>query len=520
MATEQDVLEALRRGLITDDIARQKIEEFRGAPPAPLAEAPVSPITAGPQDATATQSTGGGVADAFTKGVTFGLGPLITAGESALLGRQPGAGTFDIGNFEGTLGSRFDEALAAEREQNQQFREDRPVLSGTAEVGGSIASLLAAPGVALTKLGGKTLAGKTVAAGAEGAVIGAGFAAGEGRDIEEGAFMGAAFGAAGPTLQKGVQAVGGGIANFARGSELLAKSPTLQQLRAKTTRLYRQAKNSQVRFKQNEFANFAQGLDARIRSEGARPKLTDKTIAVLKEITDVAGEAPDFQTMDELRRIAQIAASANEPAERRLGAMIIESIDDFVETGSSSLGATAKEARTLWGRVRRDELVASSIERAKQNVSGLDQGLRVEFRKILNNPKKLRGFAPDEIAAMKGIVKGTNTANTLRAIGKLGFNPTKSVPNIVGGGLGAAGGAAVGGLPGVVAVQGAGIGSRIAADALQRRNAQVLGAMVRAGKSQAQISKAAKALERIGGNERAFQGLVRTLGVTGASNAG
>lgn len=519
MATEQDVLEALRRGLITDDVARQKIQEFRVAPPEQPVESPLAPIAPGPQDATAAQSVGGGAADAFTKGVTFGLGPLITAGESALLGRPPGGGTFDVGNFEGTLGSRFDEALAAERLQNEQFAAQRPGVTAAAEIGGAVSSLPKA-GLSLANLLGKGLTRRTAAAAAEGGAIGAGFAVGEGRDIQEGVLMGAAFGAAGPTLQKGVQAVGGGIANFARGSDLLSKSPTLQQLRAKTTRLYDQARKSNVRFKQEDFAQFASDLETRMRSQGARPRLTDKTVAVLKEITDAASEAPDFQTMDELRRIAQIAASANEPAERRLGAMIIESIDDFVESGSSSLGATAKEARTLWGRVRRDELVASSIERAKQNVSGLDQGLRVEFRKILNNPKKLRGFTPDEVAAMKGIVKGTNTANTLRAIGKLGFNPTKSVPNIVGGGFGVAGGAAAGGLPGVVAVQGAGIGSRIAADALQRRNAQVLGAMVRAGKSEAQISKAARALEQIGDNDRAFQGLVRTLGVTGASNAG
>lgn len=463
-----------------------------------------------------SQGVAGGAADAFTKGLTFGLGPIISAGEASLLGRKPGAGTFDLFNFEGDFGSRFDEALAAERAQNETFAAESPGTTATAEIGGSVASFFVAPGATLTRFGGKKLTGKLAAATAEGAAIGTGFAIGEGRDIPEGAFMGAAFGFGGATLAKGVQAVAGGAAELARGANLLSRSPTLQQLRQKTSKLYDQARNSGVKFKADEFETFARELETSMRSEGARPALTDKTIAVLKEITDVIGQEPDFQTMDELRRIAQIAAGANEPAERRLGVMIIEGIDEFVEAGSGSVGKTANEARELWGRVRRGELVAESIERAKQNVSGIDQGVRVEFRKILNNPKKLRGFSKSEIVAMETIVRGTNTSNILRAIGKLGFNPTKSIPNIVGGGAGIAGGAVAGGIPGVIAVQAGGIGSRIASDALQTRNAFVLGAMVRSGKSQGEISKAVKALDRIGDNERAFQAFVRSSGVAGA----
>ena len=481
-------------------------------------QAPLEQVAEGSQDLTQRpESLAGGAADAFTKGVTFGLGPLITAGESALLGRKPGAGTFDIGDFEGTLGERFDEALAAERAQNEQFRAEHPVVSGGAEIGGSLTTLLAAPGVTLTRLGGKTTTGKILAAGAEGGAIGGGFALGEGRDIKEGVLMGTAFGLGGATIIRGVQAVGGGMANFVKGSELLANSPTLQQLRAKTTRLYAQARKSDVKFKQDDFEAFANDLDVSIRGEGAREVLTPKAVAVLNEIKKEIGRSPDFQTMDELRRIAQIAASSTEPAERRLGAMIIDGIDEFVASGSGSLGKVAKDARKIWGRVRRDELIASSIERAKQNASGLDQGLRVEFRKILNNPKKIRGFAPAQVAAMEQIVRGTNTSNILRSIGKLGFSVNKSIPNVVGGGIGAAGGAAAGGIPGVVAVQGAGIGSRIAADALQSRNARVLGAMVRSGKSEGEIRGAAKALEKIGDNDRAFAAFIRTLGAGSAS---
>lgn len=501
----------------TQDITPSPVQDI-SSPQIPEGFRAVQPDIVPPIDEPAPippQDVGGGILDAFTKGAVFGLGPIITAGEAAILGRRPGGGLFDIGNFEGTFEQRFDEALAVERTQNERFREQNPAIATTAEVGGSLATLFAAPGATLTRFGGRTATGQLTAASLEGAAIGAGFATGEGADISQAIIEGAAFGAGGRVLAKGIQSVAGGVANFAKGADLLAKSPTLTQLREKTAALYNKARKSGVKFKEQEFAEFADGVNERILEQGARPGLTNKTIAVLKEITDLKGTTPDFRGMDELRRIAQIAASAVEPAERRLGSMIVNEIDEFVETGSAALGATAKEARQLWGRVRRDELIAGAIERAKENVSGIDQGLRVELRKILTNPKKVRGFSKAEIDAMKRIVRGTNTSNALRAIGKLGFSVNRAIPNVVGGTVGVAAGGIAGGVPGIVAGQAAAIGSRAVAETLQARNARVLGAMVRAGKSEGQIRGIAQALSRAGDNEKVFQTIVRSAGVAG-----
>jgi len=497
--------------MVDRPLTPEELTSFQGSE-RPLTETEMTAFQAPEQQ---EQGVVSGAIDAFTKGAVFGIGPLLTAGESALVGRKPGGGLFDIGDFEGTFEERFDEALAAERAQNEAFREQQPVTAATAEIGGSLATLFAAPGATLTRFGGKTATGQLTAAGAEGAVIGTGFAIGEGRDILQSAIEGAALGTVGRVLAKGIQSVAGGVADFARGANLLAKSPTLTQLREKTTSLYNRARKAGVKFKESAFSDFADGLTERMRGEGARSGLTDKTVAVLREINAVKGTRPDFQTMDELRRIAAIAAGANEPAERRLGSLIIDSIDDFIEEGSATLGATAKEARKLWGRVRRDELVAGAIERAKANVSGIDQGLRVELRKIITNPKKARGFSKPEINAMKRIVNGTNTSNALRAIGKLGFSVNRAIPNVVGGAIGVGAAGAAGGVPGIVLGQAASAGARVTSKALQARNARVLGAMIRAGKSEGQIRGVAKALEKAGDNQKVFQTIVRGAGVAG-----
>lgn len=465
------------------------------------------------------QSMFGGVLDEFTKGLTFGLGPFLTAGEAAVLGRRPGDGLFDVGNYgDTTFRQRFDEALAAEQGQNKQFIEEHPAVAVGAQVAGGLTTTVLVPGANLTRFAGPTATGKAIAAGAEGAAIGAGFAAGEGRDVAEGAGWGLVAGGGGSLLLSGLGRVSGGMSQYVKESRLLAQSPTLQQLRSKTTRLYQRAEKSGVVFPKDKVVSFIDDLDDELRKAGMRPGLTDKSASAMRYIKQDASRDLSFQEVDEMRRLAGIAArSLDNPDDARLGMKMVEAIDDFVNSQSGDLGAIGRQARTLWSRVRRDEMVAEAIEKAGNNASGIEQGLRVEFRKILNNPKKLRGFSKAEQAYMQKIVKGTSTQNTLRNVAKLGFQPNQPVGHVLSGAAGTGGGLALGGPVGGLAVQGAASGSRLAADALQRRNAQVLGAMVRSGATPAQMRSVSQALERIGNNERAFQAYIRTLEIGSAA---
>ena len=81
------------------------------------------------------QTTSEGIIDKFTQGVTANFGDEITALESALLGRRPGGGTFDLFNYgDTTFEQRRQEALAAERAQQAQFTKDNPATAMTAEI--------------------------------------------------------------------------------------------------------------------------------------------------------------------------------------------------------------------------------------------------------------------------------------------------------------------------------------------------------------------------------------------------
>ena len=90
---------------------------------------------------------------------------------------------------------------------------------------------------------------------------------------------------------------------------------------------------------------------------------------------------------------------------------------------------------------------------------------------------------------MKEVVKGGPAENIAKALGKLGFSEGQSTSMLLGS-LGVAGGAAVGGAPGAVAVPLIGQMSKTLAQKLTRNKAAGADMIVRAGKDGREITKA------------------------------
>jgi len=148
----------------------------------------------------APQSMGGGVLDSLTQGLTLGFGDELTALEAAIVGREPGGGTFDVGSYDLPFSQRYDRALAAERGQQEAFGEANPVTDTAAEVGGAIAGAIATGGGSLIG-NATTRSGQIGRAALGGAGGGAAYGVGdaEGGPINRvvGGAQGAAFGAVG-----------------------------------------------------------------------------------------------------------------------------------------------------------------------------------------------------------------------------------------------------------------------------------------------------------------------------------
>ena len=289
---------------------------------------------------------------------------------------------------------------------------------------------------------------------------------------------------------KGITAARG--AKVPSNKQFVADAPSTEALHQQGSKLYKAADASGATFPQADFSAFAGKLSDRLKSEGVDSVLHPKVARIAKLVEDSAGEAPNLTRMEILRRQFGDAAASTDAAERRLGQIGIEMVDDFVEAGASSASGTLKEARSLWRRMRKAETIEGAIENASLAKEGVEAGLRNQFSTLYRqrNKKKMRGFSKAEIAAIKAVATGNFSANVLRRIGSLsgGTGAQRNLLNMLAGsGLGGAAGATVGGplggFVGAVGVPAVGHGAQRLAERGTRGRAELVRAMAATGRT-------------------------------------
>jgi hypothetical protein len=171
--------------------------------------------------------------------------------------------------------------------------------------------------------------------------------------------------------------------------------------------------------------------------EGIDPTLHPKSTAVLKRLEEANGKDLSLQEAETLRKIALDAEDDLNPVTRqptpdaRLAGKIVDELDDSIEALS-----TNSEARALWARSRRSQMIDQMIHRAKIRAgahytqAGMEHALRQEFKTLALNPRRMRGLTAEQKAAIERVAKGGSVENTLRALGK--FDPTSSVVSAAG----------------------------------------------------------------------------------------
>lgn len=408
----------------------------------------------------------GGVAGAATDGALFGFGDEYLAGLSAVLGVQPdgqgGANWFD---YSKPIGERYDTALDTIRVEQGAFRQAEPA----AAMGGEVLGALLGPvkgGGAFINAGTGTAArvGRGALVGAAGA--GAyGFGEGEG-GIANRAASGAMAAPVG--LVAGGALIGAGQAFNAlrnaasRNPALREAMPTLEGLREAASGLYAKAREMGGELSEGQVSAMTKGISARINEAGFDRQLHPRVAAVVDRLTSETGPK-SLQEMEILRRVAGNAAASLQPDERRIASQIIDAIDDAVDDmggGSAALGA----ARETWSRLRRMETIDEAITKAGLT-DDFASGLRNQFKILLRNPRRLRGFSEAQKAAIRAVAMGGPVSNGLRHLGKL-LSPT----GISGAAL--TGGAAFSGAGlGSLAIPAAGAGMTAIANALTKSRA-------------------------------------------------
>lgn len=424
------------------------------------------------------------------QGLNFGGFDNLYGGVNSLV-------DYATGKYPGkALGELYQAHRGRMQGKLERARDDRPALAYGSEIAGAIANPVnyVTFGAPAYTFPGKVAAGMARGS-AEGLVYG-GLSGETVGDAVEGAAWGGTIGGAVPGV------LGAFASRPAKepAKQFVNRAPTQQALRQQASALFDQADNAPAMPRQ-QLGSAYPGVMQRMTQEGLDvppagiSSNTPKTYRATQRMAEEAA-SPDpnmtFRDLDMVRKQASNAAQSMDRPDARLGAMLVDEVDDLVANLDPSLGETVDNARKIWGRLRRSEEVERIIREATGGAykSGPDSGIRNGFRNLLRRiyRGRVKGYTPEEIKAMEAVVNRTPWGRVLAQVGRWGFATTGG-SNALGGGLGAGAGATIGSALGgpVGAVAGAAATSagttlaRRAAEKALLREADVVRAMVASG---------------------------------------
>lgn len=412
-------------------------------------------------------------------------------GAQQLAANLPGSDLLDasVDKISGALGierktSLADERQAIQNEIDESRRLDAPLMNTGAGKWGNVA------GNVLASIATSVVPGANTATGAAaiGTALGALQPTVEGESRATNTLIGGGAGLAGYGVGK---AIGSGIASAKQKAASAQTVPSLDDLHASANQAYAKAENAGLVISEKSFSNFVNRVQKSLQDEGIDPTLHPKATAALKRLSDATENPLSLREIDTLRRVVKGAASSIERDERRIARIMTDQLDDYVSSlkrvdvvvGKDKVDEATSaltEARGLWSKFRKGEVIEDLIERAENRAaqfsgSGKENALRTEFRQLAQNPKRMRLFSETERKAIQRVARGGPLENALRFIGK--FAPTGTISTFLTGGAGYA----IGGPVGSAALMGAGAAGRMGAKALTGRNARIASEVMRSG---------------------------------------
>jgi hypothetical protein len=395
------------------------------------------------------------------------------------------------------ISKAYESQLATTRKAQGLTSELNPIASAAGEVAGAVVNPVSRlAGAPLSKVASPL--GKAAVGAVEGSALGSLYGFGKGETMDE-RLSGAAMGAAtGGVLGGATPVVTGAVGNMlTKGAQKRATSaaikgaPSAADLKAASSALFQKVDQSGVTIEPTKFGNFVATLVTRAAKDRMNPTLDPKAYAAMQEVALVANEAmkrgggltiSDLHTM---RQIAQKAAQSAEGRDAMFANRIVDGLDDFItqpgstilppnrlgQGGANNAPNDLLNAISTWGRARRVGLVEEAIYKAQNQASGFENGLRVQFRGLLQNKKTRSLFTKPELQAIEAVANGTSLSNMTRLLGKFGFGGG-SGSNMLGGTIGFGAGSVLGGPLGGVLAAGVGTGARKVSEALAKKGAE------------------------------------------------
>lgn len=399
---------------------------------------------------------------ATVNGLTGSVPFLQQASDAALAGGQ------SIGQMATGKPVDFGANYNAIQQQRQATAAKAPLANAAGEVVGTLAapaaigaSKLGAEALGMTgNLGRQLLNSSASTAAYEGAQgLSHGHTGGQLLADEGLGFLGGGAGAvAGKAVEKGGQAFADAVTKAAQNKltkAAIVNAPSADELKNVSRDLFHASDAAGVKVDTDKFTQFVGGLVDAAKKDHINETLDPKAFATYHQLFGITKEALDgtrpltLSDLHTIRQIAQKAAVSSEGRDSMFANRIVDGLDQFISKGTGLVGGDGNnllKAISTWGRAKRVSAIEEAVYKAQNQASGLENGLRTQFRAILQNPKKRALYSDVELKAIKDVANGTGISNLTRLLGMFGFD-FGSGRNMVGGSIGAL----VGGLPAVVA---------------------------------------------------------------------
>ncbi|WP_298981691.1 hypothetical protein [uncultured Roseibium sp.] len=269
-------------------------------------------------------------------------------------------------------------------------------------------------------------------------------------------------------------AIGAGLsAGLSRGLDAMAQSkankvfrkeaPDMEDLKASTTQAYDDIKSSGIMLEKPAYQNLGAKAEVAYFDEfnpGDYPQIE----GILKRMAGRTGDDLSLHQLERYnQRLARIARDSADADKAAAAGLVRDEISDFMEKFTPNDLYNTKNPKQAWELVSKarglaknkakTQILEDAIERGMRYSSGAENGIRQQFKTILNNKRKAKRFTNSELQLMDRIVKGAWSDNALKRVGKLGLGKGQQT-NITGPalllyfadalGLGGAGSAALG----------------------------------------------------------------------------
>lgn len=416
-----------------------------------------------------------------------------------------------LGYADKIAGYMGGEGTAAERVKTAKAHERAGLAGDAAEIVGTMipAGALAASPLSATQYvpkgwsGVTGLLGRSAAAGADGAILGAAQATGYDQDPKSGAMVGFAGGVGGNLLG---EAIGAGVNKVAGMFNTKPQTLSVDDLKRVGDAAFKRADEAGVIFKPEAINGLRETVYADMAERGFHPKLQPGAATAYDEMARlVEGGNVDLTGLKTLRELASGGYVPGNTKNNEIIGKIIERIDEFagaagkddLVAGDAAAAADAlAEGRDYWSRFRKLEKVQQLLGRAELNAGSsgsggnIENATRQQLKTILRDKKTMRGFKPDEIEAIRTAVLGSTPQNLLRLLGKL--SPQGNGLMLVGQSALTAANPWIG-----VPLTVTGVGAKMASEAMTRSSADAAQKLIAAGGNKSSLLAQPNAVQKL-----------------------